>query len=84
MESPPPVEFPRSTNIRASIRTKLPMPDQMELERRFTKVLVSGYIYFLKYSSKSADFVVVWVHRIQLLPGPSPVCSCLYLIMSTP
>lgn len=41
-DSPPPVELPRSHNIRASIRTnKLPMPDLYELERRFTKVLVS-------------------------------------------
>ncbi len=40
-ESPPSVELPRTHNIRSSIRTKLPMPDQNELERRFTKVLVS-------------------------------------------
>ncbi|KAI5752809.1 hypothetical protein M8J77_020578 [Diaphorina citri] len=41
-DSPPPVELPRSHNIRASIRTnKLPMPDLYELERRFTKVLAS-------------------------------------------
>lgn len=41
-ESPPPVELPRTHNIRASIRTnKVPMPDLYELERRFTKVLAS-------------------------------------------
>uniref|UniRef100_A0A1B6L954 Formin-like protein n=1 Tax=Graphocephala atropunctata TaxID=36148 RepID=A0A1B6L954_9HEMI len=37
---PPPVDLPRSS-IRASIRSKVPMPDQNELERRFTKVLAS-------------------------------------------
>lgn len=42
-ESPPSVELPR-TNVRLSIRTKLPMPDQNELERRFTKVLVSVFL----------------------------------------
>jgi hypothetical protein len=31
----------KSNNVRASIRTKQPMPDANELERRFTKVLVS-------------------------------------------
>jgi hypothetical protein len=41
-ESPPSVELPRTHNVRLSIRTtKLPMPDQNELERRFTKVLVN-------------------------------------------
>lgn len=35
-----PVELPRTHNLRASIRTKIPMPDKNELERRFTKVLV--------------------------------------------
>lgn len=40
-ESPPAVELPRTHNLRLSMRTKLPMPDQNELERRFTKVLVS-------------------------------------------
>lgn len=35
-----PVELPRTHNLRASIRTKIPMPDKSELERRFTKVLV--------------------------------------------
>lgn len=38
---PPPVDLPRSNYVRASIRSKVPMPDQNELERRFTKVLVS-------------------------------------------
>lgn len=41
---PMPVELPRTHNLRASIRTKIPMPDKSELERRFTKVLV-GYIF---------------------------------------
>lgn len=41
LEPPPPVDLPRSHNVRASIRSKLPMPDQNELEKRFTKVLVS-------------------------------------------
>ncbi|XP_050546800.1 formin-like protein [Daktulosphaira vitifoliae] len=36
-----PVEFPKTHNLRASIRTKIPMPDASELERRFTKVLAS-------------------------------------------
>ncbi|XP_073971470.1 formin-like protein isoform X2 [Rhodnius prolixus] len=37
----PPVDLYRSS-VRASVRSKLPMPtDQMELERRFTKVLAS-------------------------------------------
>lgn len=36
----PAVELPRTHNLRASIRTKIPMPDKSELERRFTKVLV--------------------------------------------
>lgn len=36
-----PVELPRTHNLRASIRTKIPMPDKSELERRFTKVLAS-------------------------------------------
>lgn len=40
-----PVELPRTHNLRASIRTKIPMPDKSELERRFTKVLVC-YIFF--------------------------------------
>ena len=41
-EAPPCVELPRAHNVRLSIRTtKLPMPDQNELEKRFTKVLVS-------------------------------------------
>lgn len=40
-ETPLSVELPRTHNVRLSIRTKLPMPDQNELERRFTKVLVS-------------------------------------------
>ncbi|XP_049860745.1 formin-like protein isoform X4 [Schistocerca gregaria] len=31
----------RNHNVRSSIRTKQPMPDQNELERRFTKVLAS-------------------------------------------
>lgn len=35
-----PVELPRTHSVRASIRTKVPMPDKSELERRFTKVLV--------------------------------------------
>lgn len=35
-----PVELPKTHNIRASIRTKIPLPDKNELERRFTKVLV--------------------------------------------
>lgn len=42
---PPPVDLPRSNNVRASIRSKVPMPDQNELERRFTKVLVSQQHY---------------------------------------
>lgn len=40
-ESPPSVDLPRTHNARLSMRTRLPMPDQNELERRFTKVLVS-------------------------------------------
>lgn len=40
-ETPPPVDLPRTHNVRASIRSKLPMPDQNELEKRFTKVLAS-------------------------------------------
>lgn len=44
-ESPPSVELPRTHNVRASMRTKLPMPDRNELERRFTKVLVSSFMY---------------------------------------
>lgn len=39
-----PVDLPRTHSLRASIRTKIPMPDKSELERRFTKVLVS-YIF---------------------------------------
>ncbi|XP_039297061.1 formin-like protein [Nilaparvata lugens] len=38
---PPPVDLPRANTIRCSIRSKLPMPEQTELERRFTKVLAS-------------------------------------------
>lgn len=39
----PPVETttPKTTSVRSSIRAKQPMPDANELERRFTKVLVS-------------------------------------------
>lgn len=44
-ENTPFVELPRDHNVRASIRTKVPMPDQNELERRFTKVLVSNICY---------------------------------------
>lgn len=41
-ESPPPESTTMKTNnVRSSIRTKQPMPDANELERRFTKVLVS-------------------------------------------
>lgn len=40
-QPPPPVDLQRSQNVRASIRTKQPMPDQNELERKFAKVLVS-------------------------------------------
>lgn len=55
-ESLPSVELPRThNNVRHSIRTtKLPMPDQNELERRFTKVLVSfssDQTYHIKYLS---------------------------------
>lgn len=40
---PPPVETTttKANNVRSSIRTKQPMPDANELERRFTKVLAS-------------------------------------------
>ncbi|XP_054286349.1 formin-like protein isoform X2 [Macrosteles quadrilineatus] len=43
VENPPlPVEYPRTNNVRASIRSaRVPMPDQNELERRFNKVLAS-------------------------------------------
>uniref|UniRef100_A0A1B6DWK9 Formin-like protein n=1 Tax=Clastoptera arizonana TaxID=38151 RepID=A0A1B6DWK9_9HEMI len=42
MELPPrPVDLQRSDNGRASIRSKLPMPTQVELENKFTKVLAS-------------------------------------------
>lgn len=41
-ESPPAeTATPKTNNVRCSIRTKQPMPDANELERRFTKVLVS-------------------------------------------
>lgn len=42
-EVPPCVELDagKNTSIRASMRTKLPMPESSELERKFTKVLVS-------------------------------------------
>lgn len=42
-ESPPPegTTTMKTNNVRSSIRTKQPMPDANELERRFTKVLVS-------------------------------------------
>lgn len=48
-ESPPAVELPRTHNLRLSMRTKLPMPDQNELERRFTKVLVSHKIWYCRF-----------------------------------
>lgn len=38
-----PVELPRTHNLRASIRTKIPMPDRNELEERFAEVLVCYY-----------------------------------------
>lgn len=39
----PPIEATttKPNNVRCSIRAKQPMPDANELERRFTKVLVS-------------------------------------------
>ncbi|XP_075237526.1 formin-like protein [Lycorma delicatula] len=37
----PSVDLQRAHNVRASIRTKQPMPDQNELERKFAKVLAS-------------------------------------------
>ncbi|XP_034249251.1 formin-like protein [Thrips palmi] len=42
-EVPPCVELDaaKNTSIRASMRTKLPMPESSELERKFTKVLAS-------------------------------------------
>lgn len=41
-ESPPAeTTTPKTNSVRCSIRTKQPMPDANELERRFTKVLVS-------------------------------------------
>jgi hypothetical protein len=42
-ESPPTeVTTAKTNNVRSSIRAKQPMPDANELERRFTKVLVSN------------------------------------------
>ena len=40
---PPPVETTttKANNVRSSIRTKQPMPDANEVERRVTKVFVS-------------------------------------------
>lgn len=41
-----PVELPRTDNLRASIRNKIPMPDRNELEQRFAEVLVCYYNIF--------------------------------------
>jgi hypothetical protein len=40
-ESPTEATTTKTNNVRSSIRAKQPMPDANELERRFTKVLVS-------------------------------------------
>lgn len=45
-----PVELPRTHSLRASIRTRIPMPDKNELEKRFTKVLVCCTFNFLPTS----------------------------------
>lgn len=51
-ESPPPEGTTvKTNNVRSSIRTKQPMPDANELERRFTKVLVSISYELLKFNS---------------------------------
>jgi hypothetical protein len=49
-ESPPAETVNTKTyNVRSSIRAKQPMPDASELERRFTKVLVSSNQKLLKF-----------------------------------
>jgi len=47
-EPPPSVEMETTKihNIRASMRSKIPMPDRNELERKFTRVLVSEELIF--------------------------------------
>lgn len=64
-EAPPCVELDacKNTSIRASMRTKLPMPDSSELERKFTKVLVSAAL-----SSGPGPGSAV----VHLDPGPDP------------
>jgi len=52
-----PVELPRTHNLRASIRTKIPMPDKSELERRFTKVLVCLYFIKIENTRKTLKYL---------------------------
>jgi hypothetical protein len=53
----PPIEATttKTNNVRSSIRAKQPMPDANELERRFTKVLVSKIqnLFIVNYLSYS-------------------------------
>lgn len=63
-ESPPPEGTTLKTNnVRSSIRTKQPMPDAIELERRFAKVLVSVNQELLKFNNFS------YIHVEKLLTG---------------
>lgn len=55
-ESPPAeTATPKTNNVRCSIRAKQPMPDANELERRFTKVLVSINQKLLKFYRSSHE-----------------------------
>jgi len=55
-ESPPAeTTTPKTNNVRCSIRAKQPMPDANELERRFTKVLVSINQKLLKFYRSSQE-----------------------------
>jgi len=55
-ESPPAeTTTPKTNSVRCSIRAKQPMPDANELERRFTKVLVSINQKLLKFYRSSQE-----------------------------
>jgi hypothetical protein len=57
----PPVEeiAARTNNVRSSIRTKQPMPDANELEKRFAKVLVSFIYLYKELLSASYKYCII-------------------------
>jgi hypothetical protein len=77
-ESPPAeTTTPKTNSVRSSIRAKQPMPDANELERRFTKVLVSVDQKLLTFDRSSQEGLHVSVVKRE------PSVQACYVIFGT-